>query len=360
MSTVEGDENYIINICVGDDVRPTTRGRFLQDIWTDTFDSVCMVCSEDFSPPQQAPIRTMSISITQEGLDAFPEPDPSTISLRIHNRHLYCIKERQVQYIPASHAWHEQVALAHLSRLSNNEAERLVRIVPIQTLMAAMDKFGPDVEIWHDYISVPQWQRDTQQSLLLQLPEIFSYPEVCIIHLDDFPVDSLRQIFRTASPTTYALSNEERLKEIAIFYNSRWHQRMWVALELAHSKKACIVTQDYIAVKEERFMSDSFFFFLDYFKDAIKTIGQQVGRARFMELFFQLRFQTLEYLRKESNPSFGEVFSLIAQKECRDYRDRHLAIASFLRLGAHEELCEQFRGKTADEVCEWVWKRTLE
>jgi hypothetical protein len=360
MSTVEDDENFIINIGVGDDVRPTTKGRFLQDIWTDTFDSVCMVCSEDFSPPQKSPIRTISISISQEGLDAFPEPDPSTISLRIHNRHLHCIIERQIQYIPVSHAWHERVALAHLSRLSNNEAERLVHTVPIQTLIAAMDNFGLDVELWHDYVSVPQWQRDTQQGLLLQLPAIFSYPQVCLIHLDDFSTDSLQQIFRTASPTTYALSNEERLKEIAIFYNARWHQRMWGALELAHSKKACIVTRNYVVVKEERFMSDSFFFFLDYFRDAIKTIGQQVGKARFMELFFQLRFQELSYIRKENNPSFGEVFNLIAQKECRDYRDKHLAIASFLGLGVHEELCEQFRGRTADEVCEWVWKRTLE
>ena len=361
MAAVESDENSAINIWVGDDVRSTTKGRFLQDIWTDYFDSVCLVCSADFNPPQQPPIRTISLLIGQgrpEDLIDL-EADPSTIRLRIHNRHLHCIIERQIQYVPVSHAWHERVALAHLSKLSNVEAENIVYASPIQVLMAAMEKLGLDVEVWHDYISVPQWQRDTQQRLILQLPDIFSYPEVSLIHLDDFSARSLQEIFRTASPTTYALSHEERLQEIAKFYNARWHQRMWVALELAHSKRACIVTQDYVVLTEERYMSDSFFFFLEYFKNAIKTIGQEVGNTRFMPLVTQLGFRGLAYLRKETNPSFGEVFSLIAEKDCRDYRDRHLAIASFLGLKTHDELCEQFHGKTTDEVCEWTWKETL-
>ncbi|KAK3364159.1 hypothetical protein B0T25DRAFT_576501 [Lasiosphaeria hispida] len=134
---------------------------------------------------------------------------------------------------------------------------------------------------------------------------------------------------------------------------------MWVALELAHSKKACIVTEDHV-IREDRFMSDSFFFFLEYFRDAMRHIGQQLGVMPFEELFFQLRLRPLNYIRKEQNPCFGEVFSLIAEKECRDFGDRHLAIASFLGLATHDKLCAQFQDQTADEVCEWVWKSALE
>ncbi|KAM3069266.1 hypothetical protein ACMFMG_010774 [Clarireedia jacksonii] len=333
MPTVESDEHFPINILVGDHVRSTTKGQFLKHIWTDYFDS---------GRPED-----------------LTEANPSTICLRIHNRHLHCIIERQIQYVPVSHAWHERVALAHISKLSNDEAEEVVYNTAIQILIAATEKLGPNIEVWHDYISVPQWQRDAQQRLLLQLPAIFSYPTVTLIHLDDFSAHSLKEIFRTASPTTYVLSHVERLREIAKFYNARWHQRMWTALELAHSRRACILTQDYVVLTDERYMSDSFFFFLEYFNHATKSIGQEVGNTRFMPLAYELRFRELAYLRKETNPSFGEVFNLIAQKDCRDYRDRHLAIASFLGLKTHDELCEQFHDKTTDEVCEWTWKETL-
>jgi hypothetical protein len=194
----------------------------------------------------------------------------------------------------------------------------------------------------------------------LQLPAIFAYPQTCLVHLDDLSTNSLMEIFRTSGPTTYALSNEERLKEIAKFYNARWHQRMWVAVELAHSQKACILTKGYTVIKDERFMSDSFLFFVEYFRNQIRSIGQQLGQQRFMELLIELQLKELNYLRKETNPCFGEVFSLIASKECSEPRDRHLAIASFLGLRRRDELCEQFRGKTTSEVCEWVWKTALQ
>ena len=348
------DESFVLNIRLGDGVRSTTKKRFLHDIWTGFFDSVCLICSAGFEPPQQPPIRTLSLSFGQD------DPgNPSMTFLRIHNRHLHCIIEHDIQYIPVSHAWHQPVSLAQLSKLSNNEAKRLVYQVPVRSLIAAIDKFGPDTEIWHDYISVPQWQTDTQQRLLLQLSTIFAHPQNCLMHVDDFSRESLMKIFRKSGPTTYALSNEERLQEIAKFYNARWHQRMWVALELAHSQKACILTKEYNVIKETS-LSDSFLSFVKYFRVQLQLISQQLGHQRFLELFHELQLKELNYLRKETNPCFGEVFSLIASKECSEPRDRHLAIASFLGLRSHDELCEQFRGKTTSEVCEWVWKTALQ
>jgi len=352
----EEDESLVLHIRLGDEVRSTTKKRFLHDTWTGFFDSVCLICSAGFDPPQQPPIRTLSLSVAQD--------DPgntSTTFLRIHNRHLHCIVKHDIQYIPISHAWHQPVSLAHLSKLSNKQAKHLVYQVPVQSLIAAIDKFGPDTEIWHDYISVPQWQTDTQQRLLLQLPTIFAHPQTCLMHVDDFSTESLGKIFRTfETTTTYALSSEERLQEIAKFYNARWHQRMWVALELAHSQKACILTKEYNVFKDEKVLSDSFLDFVDYFRNEIRLIAQQLGHQRFLELFYELQLKELNYLRKETNPCFGEVFSLIASKECSEPRDRHLAIASFLGMRSHDELCEQFRGKTTSEVCEWVWKTALQ
>ncbi|KAK3364160.1 hypothetical protein B0T25DRAFT_598007, partial [Lasiosphaeria hispida] len=179
---------------VGERVHSTTRRSFLTEIWTDVFDSNCMVCSKDFDPPHEPPIRTISIHGLLEGDD---NPDPSKISFRIHNRHLHCIVEHGIRYFPVSYAWHEPVALANLTKLSNDEAENLVYEAPAKLLVAAMDKYGLGVELWHDYIT------------------IFSHAHVSLIHLDDFSGASIQRIFATASENTYALSHEERLWEIA-------------------------------------------------------------------------------------------------------------------------------------------------
>lgn len=86
-------------------------------------------------------------------------------------------------------------------------------------------------------------------------------------------------------------------------------------------------------------------------------IGTEMGRDRFEQLRVQFGFpdhQQHKFLQKKDNPSFGEVFELIASKECRNRRDRYLAIASFLNLATYEELCQELQNKSADEACEWI------
>jgi len=92
------------------------------------FDSNCMTCSEEFKPSREPPIRTLSIQGIQSG---DTNPDPANISFHLHNRHLQCIIEHQIQFFPVSQAWHESVALARLSKLSNDGAENLVFRLPM-------------------------------------------------------------------------------------------------------------------------------------------------------------------------------------------------------------------------------------
>lgn len=122
-------EEFVVKIRVDDDARPTTNRRYLQDMWMDTFDSNCLVCKEAFDPSREPPIRT--ISLVDTGVS---ESNPA---IQVHNRHLCCIIERQIRYYAVSHAWHEPVALANSSRLSNDEAEVLVYNDPLQILQSA-------------------------------------------------------------------------------------------------------------------------------------------------------------------------------------------------------------------------------
>jgi hypothetical protein len=159
-----------------------------------------MVCFQDFDAPHSPLMRTISLVDSSSCSDTGSKSESRKSSLsseflfsiRIHNRHLRCIVEQQIQYLPVSHVWHQRVALAHDSKLSNDDAACLIYRHPVYILLSAVEKFGDLIEVWHDYISVPQWKRDMQERILLQIPDILSYPEVILIHLNGFrPKSSL-------------------------------------------------------------------------------------------------------------------------------------------------------------------------
>jgi hypothetical protein len=50
--------------------------------------------------------------------------------------------------------------------------------------MVVSRKYG-DSEIWHDYLSVPQWGCDVQHQLLYVIPDIFNLLKMSMIHWDD-------------------------------------------------------------------------------------------------------------------------------------------------------------------------------
>jgi hypothetical protein len=156
-----------------------------------------------------------------------------------------------------------------------------------------------------------------------------------------------------------ATSNHRTLDDISAFFHDEFHQRMWVALELAYSKNACLVVGNAILSNEDK-TTDSFFVIADRCRDEFRRITEDSSGMELVRSKVQRHWKDVTYIRKKENPSFGEVFSLIAQKNCYYNWDRYLAIASFLELGTPEELYEQFRGKKSDVICEWVRKRCLE
>jgi hypothetical protein len=149
-----------MEVRVGDRVRSTSQAKFLGEIWADVFDSDCIVCLQNFDPPQQLPIPTFTFTISNK-VEGSGTTEALTIPLRIYNRHLACIAENQINYFLISHFWDESVAVANDSRSSNDEAEILVPRCLWGTFAAVEAEYGPDIELWHDYISIPQWQRDT-------------------------------------------------------------------------------------------------------------------------------------------------------------------------------------------------------
>jgi hypothetical protein len=344
----------------------STRLDLLRYFWDLGPDSDCMACGEPFDNQNGPPLRTVSL----EQVGVFGGPLKRTVTplaIRIYNRHLCCIKRFAVNFLAVSHVWHPSVAKAHGERLELQEAAACLYRVIGQMLPVAAAKFShlyKPVELWHDYLSIPQWNYNIQQRLLLSLPEIFEIAPMCIVHLDDVSTSCFKMKANDLSTSAQA----RRFQELATFFRAQWFQRMWVSLEYAKCNRACIYTiEGDIILGDGKFMQDSFSSYLEGFQQEIRAIISSVDGYVFRNLFRQLPMPIIglfaEMRRNLKTPqpilSFGEALEFIAARKCRDYGDRFIAMCGFLRLGSHAEQPSGF-SKNPTNACLWVARRCLE
>jgi hypothetical protein len=338
---------------------------FLSYFWSQAFCGACMVCGENFEDGKSPPIRTISME-PNDLLKAsiVPEATLRPLAIRIHNRHLACIKSKGHKFIPFSHVWHQSVDAAHQRNPINTAAAaclyRIVtKVLPVVT--AKFEHLYSPVEIWHDYISIPQWSYSIQQSLLLMLPAIFEAAPLCLVHLEDIHSSSVALMARGAGTETLG----DQFVNLASFFRASWFQRMWVALEYGYCKRACLYTKDHkILYDDEAPMRDSFTYLLEGFQQRIRYVISKMGGESFALWYSQFptpiiglfanvhRNLKLQY----STLTFGEVVGFLADRECRDYRDRFLAMSGLLQLGYYEEVLSEIP-KDPVQACYWVaWK----
>lgn len=145
----------------------------LRALWSldDRPDVRCCVCSQPFSD-SDALIRTFRI-IPLSGLTLGPPEHRASSSevlkiqdghdLFLYNRHLKCLLSEKVEYVTVSHVW--QKGISTLQNLGprghqNPDVRRLVWHLPTQIAQNISKALGRDVEVWHDYMSVPQVRLD--------------------------------------------------------------------------------------------------------------------------------------------------------------------------------------------------------
>ncbi|CAM1511679.1 Fc.00g091920.m01.CDS01 [Cosmosporella sp. VM-42] len=306
------------------------QSNFLRLVWTHGLDSRCEVCNKDFTATGPPPIRTLSFQLTHtldsSSGDITCEPI-APYPLRVRNRHFECIKRKKIKYFPISHAWHSSVSSAQEAGTETLEATRLAYQVPVKTLWSIYRKSG-SVEIWHDYLSVPQWFPDFQQALLLAIPEIYAYPSGIMIHLDDIRGVQLNMLHRNATYRTF-------LEGLASLSQSRWFSRMWVALEYLQGQDVSIISEDFEIMP----------FFAAELNDVVdENMGKyqahngqdKFGRdskARGHEYSRTASWTDMETWKSEEKfRTFGTAIHILAERHCRDARDYVFAISGLLGL----------------------------
>ncbi|KAH8602952.1 hypothetical protein B0O99DRAFT_16684 [Bisporella sp. PMI_857] len=329
------------SIEIGSKILNFTHLGFLQSVWGGGLDTLCMICHGVFNNASGPMIRTLSlvslndqvvkakIPINNRAIITIPQALPVSFgshNIRVYNRHFTCLKNAGIVYVPVSHAWHQAVADAHESRLENDEAIRLVFEAPIRTLLAASSKYGLDVEIWHDYISVPQWQKEAQQLLLQTISQIFNYAPHALFHWDDVSIKDLN-VVETSS------SDDEMLDTATKILHSRWFDRMWVVLEYVQSGEIYIVTKEYSVSPETAA------WYITYIESSMAETIELHGETRFDEVLkkgfrwpLYRAWHDMERWKKRPPKlrTLGDAIYMISERQCRAYHDRFVALGGFV------------------------------
>lgn len=183
-------------------------------------------------------------------------------TILLFDRHLRCLLSSKTSYATVSHVWHPEVsklqneyaqalALDHYSEDEIDSVVRLVREIPARIYIGIVDSLKPEekqpdlLEVWQDYVSVPQWCHERKGRIIQAIPELYSHAAFVVPYFSDLAPSSV-QAMRNGS------SSEEHVRGIVDVCNSRWFRRIWTAMECVQSSQLRPMLQDCKLLEEFR------------------------------------------------------------------------------------------------------------
>ena len=345
-----------IAITIGNSTIDIALEDILKCFWTDWLDTECHWCHQAFV--DKRPIRT--ICATEA-----PTSSTGDIHVRIFNRHFSCLKPSGALVVPISHVWDFSIREAHMSKQCTAEATYTM-VRSIKTLIESSEEvYSPLVEFWHDYYSVPQWNKQVQESLLLQLPLIYHSADEILVQLSDIAQHHVQQLHEASLLSTFSLHQcLELITPLRALCASEWMQRMWVTLEYSLCKSACVMDQSnriWRTIEQENIFSrDTFSRLVDG--------GQKVllGMFKYAARFSRELSKPGEFLGGLANERghfrqmcLGEAVELIARTQCQYFRDRFPAISFILQRNSVSDNPVDFPTRDTD-ACAMVWKGAMQ
>ncbi|KAF7546321.1 hypothetical protein G7Z17_g8526 [Cylindrodendrum hubeiense] len=171
-------------------------------------------------------------------------------------------------------------------------------------------------EVWHDYISVPQWSNDVKDRILLAVPDIYGSAHVTILHFEDLRKESVQALYE-------AQGTDERLKAIIDICNIKWFTRVWTAMEYVRSRHVISVDEDYDVCPNK---DDPLFLnqMNRVWGDEVskhKSAHELEARANLGKNIVPWALGPLQKMRGGKSSVFGLSFSLLSKRRCQSNRD---------------------------------------
>lgn len=199
-----------------------------------------------------------------------------------------------------------------------------------------------DFEIWHDYISVPQWVPSMKNLIICSIPDIFGRAYIVVMHLHYVSYGSILSMRQTDA------SAIERCRAISNICNSKRFSRVWMASEFVQGRKVVPMVQNYQLV-EEALAGEKFGPYAALVNELETRWNHELSRKEFPQQLEALvgmgqnlvpwQLGPLSQVRKafpEGHASFAAAHALLALRRITDPRDFFHALLSVLKTGLVE------------------------
>ncbi|KAL8882099.1 MAG: hypothetical protein Q9198_000841 [Flavoplaca austrocitrina] len=345
-----------MNISIGNDTMELALADILDCFWANRLHTKCHWCHQAFG--ENPPIWMICVG-------AEIRSSTRNIHVRIFNRHFTCLRSSGALIVPVSHVWNSSIREANRSKQYTAEAASTM-IASIHTLFeSSQGSYSPQVEFWHDYYSVPQWNKQIRQSLLLALPLIFHNANEILVQMSDITPHHVHELYEASLLPNISLYQCLKLiPPLRALCASEWMQRMWVTLEYCSSKSACIMDQSNriwrSVEREEMFNRDTFSRLVDGSQRVLLSMFQYAARfSRELSTPGEFLGGLADRRGHFRQMCLGEAVELVARKQCQYFRDRFLAISIILQRDSIFSSSENVPTSDGD-ACAMVWKGALQ
>lgn len=297
----------------------------LADFWfeADPDVLVCCVCEKKIG--STALIRTFRFYDSSCGIELLKHTKiisrHTSENIVIHDRHLQCLLQSGIKYSAISHVWDPAISYAQsLGRFAPRlrEASTLViqQLLLIYRGLLKSDDISELDEIWHDYISVPQWSDEIKDRILLAIPDIYGSAYMTAIHFEDLIKESVRKLYQSKS-------TNERLKSITDICNSNWFTRVWTAMEYVRSRRVIAMDQEFDICSDSTDPLLLNRMFDVWYDELLKhdSVHHLEDRAGIGKNLVPWNLGPLMVMGKEKSSVFGQAYSLLSKRRCQNNHD---------------------------------------
>ncbi|KAK3720797.1 hypothetical protein LTR37_003460 [Vermiconidia calcicola] len=257
------------------------------------------------------------------------------------DRHLGCLHFSDVKYISVSHVWDKLISDVQyqgpvINGDSNLEHSKVANLV-FQTVIDIYEGIAEQVcepfEVWHDYVSVPQWANEYKMRILLKIPDIYNCFYFTVVDMHDVDRSALNDIRAPGGDQT-----ETHLRGITSVCNSQYFRRVWTAMEYIRSQNVRVMVRGYklLDAGDDLFMGE----IVRTWEAEVALHGnvfkvEDMAGRRVNLLPWQLG--PLQDLKKLKRTSFGAAYEILALRGCTAPLDFFYALLGLVRTTFRDE-----------------------
>ncbi|RGP75794.1 hypothetical protein FLONG3_5551 [Fusarium longipes] len=292
----------------------------LEKLWREPAedDLRCLLCQKPFT--NTALIRTFRIQSPGS-----LEPDHSAIvstpkgDIILFDRHIDCITSHKVEFWAVSHVWDPIIAKVQQQRhpiLETPAASHRALEISFNIYSGIKNSGNESVELWLDYLSVPQWFDALRANILQIMHKLYSTAQTTILCFDEISPATVSRLYQEKR-------SQERLDSVISICNSSYFKRVWTTMEFIRSCRVRMMVGDctYLAeLDDPAFMNRLWYVWneevkhypvVQHLEDKVKMGKNQVPWS----------LGTLTFAKSLKRFNFAMATALLCKRGCRDRMD---------------------------------------